>query len=185
MIKKIFFIIFFLFFSASLNASIKDKIIDNLNKTNNFSFEFTQTINDTNENGYCIIEYPKKIFCSYDNKLKKITVSNGKSLVIKNRSNNQYYIYSVNKTPLAFILDKKYLIKKINSLSFRVLDNKYYNFTLFENENIINIFFDKNTLNLIGWQTEDIYQNLVITFISNVKINGKIDKNVFRLPQIN
>ena len=25
-------------------------------------------------------------------------------------------------------------------------------------------FFDNQTLNLIGWQTEDIYQNLVITF---------------------
>ena len=26
-------------------------------------------------------------------------------------------------------------------------------------------------LNLIGWQTEDIYQNLSITFISSVKKN--------------
>ena len=33
------------------------------------------------------------------------------------------------------------------------------------------IFFDYKTLNLIGWQTKDIYQNLVITFIYNVKKN--------------
>ena len=42
------------------------------------------------EKGECIISYPKKIFCSYDNTKKKIMVSNGKSLVIKNQTNNQY-----------------------------------------------------------------------------------------------
>ena len=37
----------------------------------------------------------------------------------------------------------------------------------------------------MGWQTEDVYQNLVITFISKVKTNQKIDKNIFKLPKIN
>ena len=54
-----------------------------------------------------------------------------------------------------------------------------------KNNNKINIFFDKKDSNLIGWQTEDIYQNLTITFISNIKINQKIDKKIFKLPQIN
>jgi len=40
-------------------------------------------------------------------------------------------------------------------------------------------------LNLIGWQTEDIYQNLTITFISSLKINQEIDDNIFILPQKN
>ena len=51
--------------------------------------------------------------------------------------------------------------------------------------NKINIFFDKKTLNLIGWQTEDIYQNLVITYIYKIQYNQKIDKNIFKLPQMN
>ena len=34
--------------------------------------------------------------------------------------------------------------------------------------NEINIFFDYDTYNLIGWQTIDIYQNLSITFLSSV-----------------
>ena len=54
-----------------------------------------------------------------------------------------------------------------------------------KNNNNINIFFDKKDSNLIGWQTEDIYQNLTITFISNIKINQKIDKKIFKLPQMN
>jgi len=40
-------------------------------------------------------------------------------------------------------------------------------------------------LNLIGWQTEDIYQNLSITFISSVKKNQEIDSKIFKLPKNN
>jgi len=112
-------------------------------------------------------------------------VSNGKSLVIKNQTNNQYYFYQLKKTPLELILDKNYLINQIKNLEGRIVDNKYFNFTLVKNGNKINIFFDNKTLNLIGWQTEDIYQNLVITYISKIKVNQKIDKNVFKLPQMN
>ena len=153
--------------------------------TNNMSFNFIQTIDDKSENGNCIIKYPKKIFCEYKNIKKKIIVSNGKSLVIQNRNyKNNYYIYPLKKTPLEFILDKNYLISKIKELEPREIDNKYLNFTIFENENEINIFFDKNTYNLIGWQTEDVYQNLSITFISSLKINKKIDNDIFILPKI-
>ena len=49
----------------------------------------------------------------------------------------------------------------------------------------INLFFDKINLTLVGWQTEDVYQNLVVTFISSVKINQKIDDKIFTLPKNN
>ncbi len=61
----------------------------------------------------------------------------------------------------------------------------YYNFNIENNGNKINIFFDKNSYDLIGWQTEDIYQNLVITYIYKIKYNQKIDKNLFKLPEMN
>ena len=67
----------------------------------------------------------------------------------------------------------------------RNIENKFLNFTLQNNDNKINIFFDNKTFNLIGWQTEDIYQNLVITYISKIKFNQKIDKNIFKLPKMN
>tara|TARA_Y100001970_G_scaffold70009_1_gene89164 strand:- start:77 stop:631 length:555 start_codon:yes stop_codon:yes gene_type:complete len=183
--KKI--IIFFFVFNIYQHAfaSLKEDIILNLEKIENFSFDFEQTINKKKEKGNCIVHYPKKIFCNYDNINKKIMVSNGKSLVIKNKLNNQYYVYPLNKTPLELILDKKYLISKIKKLNSRLVDNRYLKFTLDSKDQKINIFFDKKTLNLVGWQTEDIYQNLVITFISNIKINKKIDQNIFRLPRAN
>ena len=183
--KKIIIICFFLIYFLPLQASLKEEIILNLEKINNLTFNFKQTIDEKTEDGNCIIEYPKKIFCSYNNLNKKIMVSNGKSLVIKNKNINQYYIYSLERTPLELILDKNYLINQIKNLNGRIIDNKYLNFTLSNKDNKINIFFDKQTLNLMGWQTEDVYQNLVITFISKVKTNQKIDKNIFKLPKIN
>jgi outer membrane lipoprotein-sorting protein len=150
---------------------------------NNLSFNFIQIIDDKEQKGKCIIKYPKKIFCEYQGHKKKIVVSNGKSLVIKNRNNNSYYIYSLKNTPLNYLLDKNYLISKINDLEARDVDNKYLNFTILENNNEINIFFDKKTSKIVGWQTQDIYQNLVITFISSVKINKKINDDIFILPK--
>jgi len=177
-------LIFFLIlnFCNSAHASTK-KIISKLKQTNNLVFNFIQTIDEKNENGICTIKYPKKIYCEYDNINKKIIVSNGKSLVIKNKNSGTYYIYPLNKTPLEFLLDKKFLIKKISNSEFREINNKYLNFKILENNNEINIFFDKKTFNLIGWQIEDIYQNLTITFISSIKTNQKINDNIFVLPQ--
>jgi len=186
MLKKIFLTFFFLLNTVEYShASVKDKIINNLIKTENLTFEFKQTINEKTEEGNCIIEYPKKLFCSYNNFNKKIMVSNGKSLAIKNQASNQYYLYPLKRTPLELILDKNYLINQIKNLESRTIENKYLNFTLVKNNNKINIFFDNQSLNLIGWQTEDIYQNLVITFIYKVKLNQKIDQNIFKLPEMN
>jgi len=183
--KKIIVIYLFLSFFHPLEAALKDEIILNLKKTNNLTFNFEQKIDEKTEKGNCIIEYPKKIFCLYNNSNKKIMVSDGKTLVIKNQESNLGYVYPLNKTPLELILNKNYLINEIKKLEGRIIDDKYLNFTLKKNNNIINIFFDNQTLNLIGWQTEDIYQNLVITYISEIKINQKIDKKIFKLPQTN
>ena len=166
-------------------SSKKEEIISQMKLTNNLSFNFVQTIDNKDENGKCVIKYSKKIWCEYDNSNKKIIVSNGKSLVIKTRNKGSYYIYPLNKTPLVFLLDKEYLISKINILEPREIDNKYLNFTIFENNNKINVFFDMKSLSLVGWQTEDIYQNLAVTFISSVKINQEIDDKIFILPKNN
>ena len=186
MLKKIILTFFFILnLIKPSHASIEEKIINNLLKTNNLTFNFKQTIGEKTEEGNCTIEYPKKIFCLYNNRNKKIIVSNGKSLAIKNQVSNQYYLYRLKKTPLELILDKNFLINQIKKLKGRTVDNKYINFTILKNNNEINIFFDKKTLNLIGWQTEDIYQNLVITYIYKIQYNQKIDKNIFKLPQMN
>ena len=183
--SRVVAIFILLSFYDSALALIKEDIILKMQKTNNLSFNFIQTINDKSESGKCILEYPKKIYCEYNKTNKKIIVSNGSSLVIKTNNSNNYNIYQLDKTPLEYLLDKEYIIFKIRMLEPRDIDDKYINFELIENNNKINIFFDKKNHNLIGWQTEDIYQNLSVTFISSVKINQKIDEKKFILPKNN
>ena len=164
-------------------SSPKNEIISQMRLTNTLSFNFIQSIDGRKENGSCVIKYPKKIFCKYSGLNKKIIVSNGRSLVIKSKSNRNYYIYRLNKTPLELLLNKEYLISKIKNLEPRNVDNKFLIFNISEENNKINIFFDKKNFWLVGWQTEDIYQKLSITFISSIKINQKIDDKIFLLPK--
>ena len=181
--KKNFIILFLILSISEASASIKEKIIKNLKNTNNLSFNFEQNINNKIENGKCTLSYPKKIFCKYNLSNQKILVSNGKSIVIKTSSS--YYLYPLERTPLNLILNKNYLLNKISKLKERVIDNKFINYKFFENDYEINIFFDYDTYNLIGWQTIDIYQNLSITFLSSVIKNQKLKNNLFNLPKRN
>ena len=176
-----YFLIFFLFMYTSIsNAEVKEKIIKNLKETKNLDFKFEQNINGKIENGNCTIQYPKKIFCEYARSNNKILVSNGNSLVIKTRTS--YYRYPLEKTALNLILDKNFLIKKIYDLKERIVDNSLVNFTIIEGDNEINIFFDKQTYDLVGWQNTDIYQNFNITFLSSIRKNRVLSKNLFKIP---
>ena len=179
---KYFLILIFFTLLSNAQASNKEKIIENLQNTISLNFQFEQNINGKVENGNCTIQYPKKIYCKYQKK-NKILVSNGKSLVIKTKVS--FYRYPLNKTPLNLILDKNFLIKKIFNLKEKILDETYINFEIVENDNEINIFFDNKTFNLVGWQTKDIYQNINVTYLSSIKINQQVDKNLFKLPTQN
>ena len=181
MIKKIL-IIFSLFFFSNAGAFYKEQIIKEFKKINNLAFNFEQKIDEKQEKGSCIIEYPKKIFCEYQKSNNKILVSNGKSLVVKTDNKASYYRYPLDQTSLNLILDKEFLINKITNSEEKIIDESYINYTILENNYEINIFFDKKNFNLIGWQTLDIFQNLNITFISNLKKNQMIDQKIFDLP---
>ena len=183
MIRKIFLISFFLFLINNASATIKNNVIDKFKNVENISFNFEQNINGKIEKGKCIIEYPKKIFCEYDLINKKILVSNGKSLVIKTL--NSYYLYPLEKTPLDLILNKKFLLEKIRYSEEKSINDNLINFNFVENNNKINLFFDRKTFNFIGWQTVDMYQNISITYLSSIKINKELKKKIFLLPKKN
>ena len=180
---KFFSLFFILFFVFNSNAEVKDKIIMNLKNTNNLNFKFEQNTNGKIENGQCTIEYPKKIFCEYARNNEKILVSNGKSLVVKTITS--YYRYPLEKTPLNLILDKNYLINKIDELEEKIVNSNLINFTIKDKDNEISIFFDNNTYDLVGWQNTDIYQNFNITFLSSIRKNRTLSKNLFKVPTQN
>ena len=182
MLKYLVIVIFLILITKS-SGSNKEQIIKNLNNTKNLNFNFEQNINGKIENGNCTIEYPKKIFCEYAKSNNKTLVSNGKSLVIKTITS--YYRYPLNKTPLNFILDKEFLINKINFLEERIIDGSLINYTIKENDIEINVFFNNETYDLIGWQNIDVYQNFNITFLSSIRKNRILSKNIFKLPAQN
>ena len=73
----------------------------------------------------------------------------------------------------------------VNNLEEEKLDIAHVNFKILENNNEINIFFNNETFNLIGWQTKDIYQNTNVTYFSSIRVNEKVDKSLFKLPTQN
>ena len=181
--KYIFFFFIFCVFSNAYGTS-NQKIINHFQKINSLEFKFTQKIDNNNiEKGECIVLYPKKIMCKYNDIYNKILVSNGKSLIINSDKIKNYYRYPLDKTPLNVILDKEYLISKMSNVEE---DNTYpfYYVYKFNFENVlIKVYFDKKNLNLIGWETKDIYQNLVQTFISDVKTNIDIEEKIFSIQR--
>ena len=73
MTKKI--LILLIIFNANITilfAATKENIILNFKKIQNISFKFKQTIGKKTEEGNCIIQYPKKIYCIYNNLKKKL-----------------------------------------------------------------------------------------------------------------
>ena len=178
MLKFIFFI-FLVSLTNQVYAKNKDQIIKKLKNTSNLNFDFEQNVNGKIELGNCTIKYPKKMYCEYERK-NKVMVSNGKSLVIK--SNLSYYRYALNKTPLNFILDKNFLLEKISELNEEIINNSLIKFTIKENNQLIDIFFDIKNYELVGWQTKDIYQNTAVTLLYSIKLNQVIDEKIFKTP---
>ena len=181
--KKFILIIFLSLGIIEISASEKDAIKKNLKKIDNFSFNFEQNINGKIEKGNCTVQYPKKIYCEYDLSNGKILVSNGRSLVIKSKTS--YYLYPLKSTPLNLILDKDFLLQKISFMEEKLINEEFINYKFVEDNNEINIFFNRKNYNLIGWQTVDIYQNLNNTYLSSITKNKKLKKNLFKLPAQN
>ena len=178
--KYIIFILIF-FYPLNIFASSKQLIKDKLRETENISFKFTQKIGKKTEQGECIISYPKKILCKYDDIYNKILVSNGRSLVVNSKKIKNYLRYQLKDTPLNLILDKKFLLDKLDQVETIKENNETFSFKIAHNNNLLNIFFDKISYEIKGWTTTDVYLNKVETKLSNVETNIMIDERLFRV----
>ena len=182
--KKYFLSLLLFIIIIEANADEKTKIISKFQNIKNLSFNFEQNVNGKIEEGNCIIEYPKKIYCKYNKSNNKTLISNGTSLIIKTDIGS-YYRYPLKTTPLNLILDKRFIIDEIGNSKKKNFENKFINFTLKKNGLRLDIFFDRESFYITGWQTIDIYQNTNFTYISNIKINQNIDDETFKLPKLN
>ena len=180
--RTIFLIFIIFFILVHKNAYTEPKIIKKISETKNFAFDFEQFINDKKETGNCIIAFDNKMICKYDQSAK-IIVSNGKTLLIKNKNSSFANTYKTENTYFKYILNKEFLISKIEGNVVK----KEQNFLISINDknNQLNIFFDKNNYLIKGWETIDLYGNKVRSNIIVKNINQELSENIFNLNLYN
>ena len=187
MLKKIFFlfqIIFIYIFSIGTTyGDLQKDLINKLVLTKTLSFDFKQKIAEKEEIGNCYIKYPLLMKCDYPKKKKSI-ITNGKKLAIIKRRYKKIYFYPLEKTPLFYLLNKKNILNIIENYNPIIIDSKLIQYELIDNnKNKLNVFFDKNSLELSGWRTMDAYSNEVIFLLRNIKTNISIKNVIFKIPK--
>ena len=188
MIKKLFFFLnIFLIYLLSISispADIKSNLINKLTETKTLTFSFKQKISDKEEMGNCFIKYPLLMKCNYQNIKQKIIISNGKTVAIIKKKYKKIYYYPLKSTPLFFILEKEQIINLIRKYQPTEINTDLIKFEFIDKkENKIKILFDKNSLELKGWETTDAYSNDVSFIINNLIINNQIVDDFFRIPK--
>ena len=177
---KIF--IFSILLSVNLSAVEKDQIVAQLNNLNSLEFTFDQIINDKNEKGSCLLEFPGKLKCDYFDDKKKELIINKKRLAITQRRYNKTYYYSISKSPFLNILYKDKLLEIVRSGKIELTDQIIK--LIYLGNNKITVFFDKKTLDLKGWQIIDQYNNNIIFSLKIVAKNDIFKKGTFKIPEI-
>ena len=173
---------YFLFFNNS-EANLQEKLLNKYKTINTLSFDFTQKIGDKVEFGNCYIKYPLLMKCEYPKK-KKIIITNGKKLAIVKKRYKKIYYYPLKKTPLFYILNKESISNVIKNYQPSLINSNLIEYELKDNNsNKINIFFDKNSLELSGWKTIDAYANEVNFLLRNIETNIPINNKIFKIPK--
>ena len=186
--KKIFFLLkIFPLFLLSTNivlADLQKNLINKLTATQTLTFDFKQKIADKEEIGNCFVKYPLRMKCNYKNSKGKIIISNGKTVAIIKKKYKKIYLYPIKSTPLSFILEKQKIIDLIRKSSPSELNSDLIGFIFTDKKtNKVKMLFNKNSLELKGWETNDAYSNKVNFEINNLIINNQIVDDFFKIPQ--
>jgi len=188
LIKKLFFLfnIFFinLFLISVAFADLQKNLINKLTATQTLTFDFKQKIADKEEIGNCFVKYPLLMKCNYKNSKGKTIISNGKTVAIIKKKYKKIYLYPIKSTPLSFILEKEKIIDLIRKSNPSELNSDLIGFIFADKKrNKVKMLFDKNSLELKGWETNDAYSNKVNFEINNLIINNQIVDDFFKIPQ--
>ena len=182
--KTLIIFIFFFNFFLSVNANERQLIINQLSMINNFTFNFEQITKEKIETGNCLLVFDNKLRCSYNDKMQKEIIINNKTLVILQNRYNKIHFYPISKSPLINILNKNKLINLIKE-SDLVLNEKIELIYLDKNQRKIKVFFEKKNYQLVGWLTEDQFQNKIYFSLKIEKTNSEIDLKNFKIPTLN
>ena len=183
LLRAIIFFSLCLIFTNSIAAE-KFKIIKKLDSIDNIQFNFTQMINDKEEKGRCILVFPSKLKCNYEDKNEKELIINKKMMSITQRRYGKTLFYPLSKSAFINILNKSELIKIINESD--TIIGEYLNIVFINEENSKTLIrFDKEDFLLAGWVSSDQYNNQIIFEIQITSTNQIVDDKIFTLPSRN
>ena len=169
--------------STNLYANEKKQIISQLNNLNSLEFTFDQLINEKNEKGSCLLQFPGKLKCNYFDDRKKELVINNKRLAITQKRYNKTYHYPIAKSPFLNILYKDKLLEIVQLGKLELTDQLIK--LIYLNDNEIIVFFDRNSLDLKGWQIIDQYNNKINFTLNIIAKNDIFEQSTFKVPEIN
>ena len=181
--RKVFLITLFVSFSFNLSADEKSQIVTQLNNLNSLEFTFNQLVNEKLETGSCLLEFPGKLKCEYFDDKQKELVINNKRLSITQKKYNKTYYYPISKSPFLNILYKDKLLEIVKSGKLELNEQLIKLTYLSENE--ITVIFNKNTLDLKGWEIIDQYNNNINFSLNIISKNDSYKKDTFKIPNIN
>ena len=170
--KKFLYIVLtmLIFFFTNSKASEKDKIIENLKKINSIKFDFTQITNDVTENGSCLIVYPKRMRCLYEE--DKEIIVNDDYLFLINKRENKNYNYNIKDTPLGVMLDKENIIEKLSKVEkFNKIDKNIIAIIDLDSQESIEVYFNSKGMNLVGWKIKNYDKSTLEFLMNNISIN--------------
>jgi outer membrane lipoprotein-sorting protein len=165
-----------IFFCVNVEGSEKERIIENLKKINSIKFNFTQITNDITENGNCLIVYPKKMRCLYEEEEKEIIV-NDDYLFLINKRENKNYNYNIKDTPLGVMLDKENIIEKFNKS-----DKNITAIIDLNSQESIEIYFNYKEMNIVGWKIKNYDKSNLEFLMKNISININTNEK-FEIPK--
>ena len=178
--RAVIFFCLYLIFTNSIAAN-KSKIINKLNSIDNIQFNFTQKTNEEVEKGKCILAFPRKLKCIYEDKNKKELIVNKKMMAITQKRYGKTLFYPLSKSNFINILSKNELIKIINENNISTDD--YLNIFLINKDNSKTLIrFNRNDFLLAGWVSSDQYNNEIIFEIEITSTNQMVDDKIFTLP---
>ena len=171
-----------IFFCINVEGSEKERIIENLKKINSIKFNFTQITNDITENGNCLIIYPKKMRCSYEEGDKEIIV-NDDYLFLINKRENKNYNYNIKDTPLGVMLDKENIIGKLSKVEkFNKSDKNIIAIIDINSQESIEIYFNFKEMSIVGWKIKNYDRSNLEFLMNNISININTDEK-FEIPK--
>jgi outer membrane lipoprotein-sorting protein len=179
--KKFLYIVLTMLIFLSVNAkgSEKEKIIENLKKINSIKFNFTQITNDTIENGNCLIVYPKKMRCLYEEEDKEIIVNDDYLFLINKRENKNY---NIKDTPLGVMLDKENIIEKLSKVEkFNKIDKNIIAIIDINSQESIEIYFNSKEMSITGWKIKNYDKSSLEFLMKNISININTNEK-FEIP---